>query len=57
MRSLLHIVLLPRNGDPGDNGYVSASWIAEILDFSSNMWRNKDMKNDKKYHVENKSKW
>lgn len=25
MRSLLHIVLLSRNGDPGDNGYVSAS--------------------------------
>lgn len=57
MRSLLHIVLLSRNGDPGDDGYVSASWIAEILDFSSNMWRNKDMKNGKKYHVENKSKW
>lgn len=49
-------MLLPRNGEPGDNGYVSASGISEILDFSSNMSRNKDMKNDKKHHVEKKYK-
>lgn len=57
MRSFLHIVLLPKNGDTADNGYGSASWISEILDFISNMSRNKYMKNDKKYHMENKYKW